>query len=79
MGPFGVLFFYLWWALRADALHVCVLLSEALFLLSDLDAEDEIYSGYFELMLGMCAFQAGRHKLLTKRKRARGIPGPSKI
>lgn len=79
IGPFGVLFFYLWWALRADALHVCVLLSEAQFLLSYLGAEDEIYSGYFELTLGMCALQSGCHKLLTKGKGPEEFPDPAKF
>lgn len=47
--------------------------------MSDLDAEDEIYSGYFELTLGMCVLQSGCHKLLTKGKGPEEFPDPAKF
>ena len=47
--------------------------------MSYLGAEDEIYSGYFELALGMCALQSGCHKLLTKGKGSGEFPDPAKF
>ena len=78
-GPFGVLFFISGGPCELTHLHVCVLLSEAQFLLSDLDAKYEIYSGYFELTLGMCALQSWCHKLLTKGKGPEEFPDPAKF
>ena len=79
IGPFGVLFFISGGPCELTHLHVCVLLSEAQFLLSDLGAKEEIYSGYFELTLGMCALQSGCHKLLTKGKGPEEFPDPAKF
>ena len=79
IGPFGVLFFISGGPCGLTHLHVCVLLSEAQFLLPDLGTKYKIYSGYFELTLGMCALQSGRHKLLTKGKGPEEFPDPAKF